>query len=308
MRDPKYSTAVDVYKYMFLCDFINFFIAIFFYSYFGPTANDEAVTSAIQKNQVPTPFLVMLIIQFLLIIIDRALYLRKEVFGKFMFQMILVFTVHIGLFFVLPQITERKFTENIPVQFWYVIKCIYFGLSAYQIRSGYPTQILGNFLTRQYNYVNLFLFKGYLAIPFLLEMRCLMDWMWTDTTLSLSSWLQVEDIFNNIFISKCWRRSEKEWPTIRATPRSKCVKYGFGGLLLGLLVFVIWCPLLLFSFISNVYVSNPPTDVTVSVSLGGFQPLFTVSAQQQFIRNFSQKDFNDFKESFQDKVNDFFIT
>ncbi|CAD5110764.1 DgyrCDS132 [Dimorphilus gyrociliatus] len=301
MRDPKYSTTVDVYKFMFLCDFINFFIAIFFYSYFGPTANDEAVTAAIQKNQVPTPFLAMLIVQFLLIIIDRALYLRKEVFGKFIFQIMLVFVVHVGLFFVLPQITERKFTENIPVQVWYVIKCVYFGLSAYQIRSGYPTQILGNFLTRQYNYVNLFLFKGYLAVPFLLEMRCLMDWMWTDTTLSLSSWLQVEDIFNNIFISKCWRRSEKEWPTPRATVRSKCVKYGFGGLILGLLVFIIWCPLLLFSFISNVYVSNPPTDVTVSISLGGFQPLFTVSAQQQFIKNYSDSAFKEFKDSFVDK-------
>lgn len=46
-------------------------------------------------------------------------------------------------------------------QLWYFVKCIYFGLSAYQIRCGYPTRVLGNFLTKSYNYVNLFLFQGW---------------------------------------------------------------------------------------------------------------------------------------------------
>lgn len=36
-----------------------------------------------------------------------------------------------------------------------------------------------------------------------------MDWVWTDTTLSLSSWICVEDIYAHIFILKCWRESEK---------------------------------------------------------------------------------------------------
>lgn len=41
-----------------------------------------------------------------------------------------------------------------------MVKCIYFGLSAYQIKCGYPTRILGNFLTKGFNFVNLMLFKG----------------------------------------------------------------------------------------------------------------------------------------------------
>ena len=47
---------------------------------------------------------------------------------------------------------------------WYFVKCIYFGLSAYQIRCGYPTRVLGNFLTKSYNYVNLFLFQGWVTL------------------------------------------------------------------------------------------------------------------------------------------------
>lgn len=58
----------------------------------------------------------------------------------------------------------RRFSENIVAQMWYFVKCIYFGLSAYQIRCGYPTRVLGNFLTKSYNYVNLFLFQGWVTL------------------------------------------------------------------------------------------------------------------------------------------------
>jgi len=54
----------------------------------------------------------------------------------------------------------RSFTHNVAAQLWYFTKCIYFFLSCYQIRSGYPTRIIGNVLTKNYNYFNLVLFKG----------------------------------------------------------------------------------------------------------------------------------------------------
>lgn len=57
-------------------------------------------------------------------------------------------------------VVNRRFSQNTVAQLWYFVKCIYFGLSAYQIRCGYPTRVLGNFLTKSYNYVNLFLFQG----------------------------------------------------------------------------------------------------------------------------------------------------
>lgn len=63
-----------------------------------------------------------------------------------------------------PFPSHRRFSENIVAQMWYFVKCIYFGLSAYQIRCGYPTRVLGNFLTKSYNYVNLFLFQGWVVL------------------------------------------------------------------------------------------------------------------------------------------------
>lgn len=51
--------------------------------------------------------------------------------------------------------------------------------------------------------------SSFRMVPFLTELRAVMDWVWTDTTLSLSSWICVEDIYANIFILKCWREAEK---------------------------------------------------------------------------------------------------
>lgn len=52
-------------------------------------------------------------------------------------------------------------------------------------------------------------------MPFLVELRAVMDWVWTDTTLSLSNWMCVEDIYANIFIIKCSRETEKVGPGLQ---------------------------------------------------------------------------------------------
>lgn len=38
-----------------------------------------------------------------------------------------------------------------------------------------------------------------MATPFLFELRALMDWIWTETSMPLFEWLKMEDIFANIY-------------------------------------------------------------------------------------------------------------
>lgn len=124
---------------------------------------------------------------------------------------------------------SRKFRDNLAAQFWYLFKCIYFGYSSIQVRLGYPKRIAGNFLMKRFNYINQIFYRvwvhrnatfetnltnmvchfSYLLIPFLLELRTIMDWMFTDTALGLSSWLQLEDVYSNVYLLKCARWAEK---------------------------------------------------------------------------------------------------
>ncbi|KAM8858864.1 piezo-type mechanosensitive ion channel component 1 isoform 2-T2 [Spinachia spinachia] len=299
----EYRAATDVYALMFLTDVVDFVIIVFGFWAFGKHSAAADIASTLSEDQVPEAFLVMLLIQFSTMIIDRALYLRKAVLGKLIFQVILVFGIHFWMFFILPAVTERKFNQNFVAQLWYFVKCIYFGLSAYQIRCGYPTRILGNFLTKKYNHLNLFLFQGFRMVPFLVELRAVMDWVWTDTTLSLSNWMCVEDIYANTFIIKCSRETEKKYPQPKGQKKKKIVKYGMGGLIIFFLICIIWFPLLFISLVRSVVgVVNHPIDVTVTVKLGGYESLFTMSVQQQSIQPFTEAEYDRLTEEFGDNA------
>ncbi|XP_068199524.1 piezo-type mechanosensitive ion channel component 2-like isoform X2 [Antennarius striatus] len=296
---PEYSAVTDVYVLMFLADTVDFIIIVFGFWAFGKHSAAADITSSLSEDQVPEAFLVMVLIQFGTMVIDRALYLRKTVLGKLVFQVILVFGIHFWMFFILPTVTERRFNQNLVAQLWYFVKCVYFGLSAYQIRSGYPTRVLGNFLTKSYNYLNLFLFQGFRLVPFLTELRAVMDWVWTDTTLSLSSWICVEDVYAHCFVLKCWRESEKRYPQPRGQKKKRVVKYGMGGLIVLLLICIVWFPLLFMSLIKSVAgVVNRPLDVSLTITLGGFQPIFTMSAQQNQLTDLTEEDFLSFTSSY----------
>lgn len=124
---PPYRITRDVYSMMFLCDFINFFILVFGFYAFGVSfgqnfghksrvtvffsqsgySGSEDVASFLEENKIPIPFLVTLLMQFALIIIDRAIYLRKYIKGKLVFQILLALGMHMWLFFALPAMTER---------------------------------------------------------------------------------------------------------------------------------------------------------------------------------------------------------
>nr|XP_026690889.1 piezo-type mechanosensitive ion channel component 1-like isoform X4 [Ciona intestinalis] len=298
--NQQFLSITDVYVWIFLCDVINFIIIVFGYWAFGAYSSQQTnVVSDLQSNQVPTGFLVMLLIQFSMMIIDRVIYLRKSLRGKLIFQIFLVAGVHIWLFFILPAINNRPFYQNGVAQTWYFFKALYFLLSSYQIRCGYPNRVTTNFLTNSHGTVNLFLFKGYRLIPFLAEATTVMNWTFTKTSMSISEWLKLWSIHAEVFELKCWRSFEEEYPSQRGSAKAKWVQYLIGGSLVFLIFFIIWFPLLLMNIALTIGgVTNNPTQVDVKITLGSFEPLFQVIADSDDIKIWTESQFDNFQQDF----------
>ncbi|CAG2060848.1 unnamed protein product [Timema podura] len=130
----------------------------------------------------------------------------------------------------------------------------------------------------------------YLNLPFLYELRTLMDWMWTDTSMSVFEWLKMEDIFNNVFQTKCSRRIELKYPQARGVKRRALFKYLMGGGAQIMIIAMIWLPLLVFALGRQVGKPNIPYEVSVSLSIDAYTPLYTMKAN--YIKSINEQQWS----------------
>lgn len=79
----------------------------------------------------------------------------------------------------------NEFGENWALVIFYLLYCGYFWVSALQIRFGVAEIKKGNFLMNSYHIVNYVIFKGFMAIPFLFELKTFVDWTFTRTALDV---------------------------------------------------------------------------------------------------------------------------
>lgn len=109
------------------------------------------ITSSLSEDQVPEAFLVMVLIQFGTMVVDRALYLKKTVMGKVIFQVILVFGIHFWMFFILPGVTERykPYKETIWVEYWCSTKFFVFKLEMFILGFGIMIKFLFCLISKQ---------------------------------------------------------------------------------------------------------------------------------------------------------------
>jgi hypothetical protein len=80
---------------------------------------------------------------------------------------------------------------------------LYFFFNSLQIKSGF-TRLKGrNTLMTSYHFISMYIYKTFMAIPFLSEFKKFSDWTLTSTGLPLFHWLKFEDMHSRLYICKC---------------------------------------------------------------------------------------------------------
>ncbi|KAL4506950.1 hypothetical protein ABPG72_001371 [Tetrahymena utriculariae] len=186
------------------------------------------------------------------------------------------------VFFYIPQsfqkntISDQKVVVNYSTNGYLIafvfIVMIYLLLSTLQLRYGYKKLKLRNTILQSKNAVAGFCAVVVRAIPFLQELKVILDWTVTKTSLTLFQWFLLEDIHYSLYVAKLDSKDVRS--TKVDAPQSKVVKIFLGLLQVIVILLLIFGPMLLFSTLNPISEYNGITSGEIEV---GFQ--FTQKGQ-----------------------------
>ena len=147
-----YATAKDYYVAYATIEVICWFYMILFQPAFTYDPSDT-YTFFLLESRIPKSFFWIILIQFILIVIDRVIYLFRSTTSKVAMQYFTLIYYFILLFMILPEGSGEPFLQKPFLVFFFLLKCFYWWLSALQISDGFPINIQSRFLTKSYSQV-----------------------------------------------------------------------------------------------------------------------------------------------------------
>lgn len=143
--------------------------------------------------------------------------------------------------------------------------CVYLLLSALQIRYGLPIhKEASSVLQKHHDPIALILAQVYVAIPFAVELRCLLDFTFSKTALDIFQFWQLWQYHYELYAAKNGNYSYTY--KVLGSPTwivDKCV---FGVLITGIILTLLVGPLWFFSDVGGFVAPNPITKAVVSYS------------------------------------------
>ncbi|KAJ4892562.1 Piezo-type mechanosensitive ion channel-like protein [Raphanus sativus] len=268
----------DLYAYIFGADLMAFFLVAIFYQ--SVIKNKSEFIDVYQlEDQFPVDFVIILMVIFFLIVVDRVIYLCSFATGKvvyYLFSLILfTYAVTEYAWSIYP---TQQHAAGLALRFIFLAKAMSLALQAIQIRYGLPhkSTLYRQFLTSEVSRINYYGYRLYRALPFLYELRCVLDWSCTATSLTMYDWLKLEDVNASLYLVKCDtvlnRATHKHGE--RQTKMTKCCN---GICLFFILLCVIWAPMLMYSSGNPTNIANPIKDASVQIDIktvGGKLTLF----------------------------------
>lgn len=256
--------------------FACIFAVIFFQAIGAPDATKTSASGAaqVQSNSMVSGYLVLIVfIQLCFIIWDRAAYVCGSLKTKIVLQYSYIFLLHLCLWLLMPPHIGEYFQDRAMLVIFYLLHCVSLWLGALQIRYGYPVFRGSKYNTTDessYHKAQETIFTLVMLAPFLFEMRALLDYVCTKTSLSWQHWVLLEDTAAHLYqVKQEMRGRVKHAEVLQGKQRQPLHKklMSAGVMLLFLLLCLIG-PLLLFSSANP---STTPNRVTTTEIVFGIE-------------------------------------
>lgn len=135
-----------------------------------------------------------------------------------------------------------------------------------------------------------------MLIPFLFELRVVIDWIFTPTSLTFAEWIRVESIYAQAFQVKCNRVNAEEYP--RALKVATWRKTVNGGIIALLLIVVLWFPLILFALNPALGKPNVPREISVNFKIGDFE-VYKFHVSEKSIIKLKDSDYSSIEDLYE---------
>jgi hypothetical protein len=228
--------------------------------------------NSVQSDLLPGPMVAFITFAMVLMVADRAIYVLRDIFKKQLLHTAVTVIVSILVLVWHAQVQTTNFASFVML----FALSVYLCFSGYQIKFGYPVSRRSDPFTpypestaRGIGYA---IMRG---VPFLSELRTLIDWSFTPTSLTFDHWLRINDVRRLVYQRKCVIVDQL---TNKGHERTKGDKCGQGITRLLFLLLALIFPLIYYSTFNPSMSPNYVLDVQVDVSLTTGAPTFTQTA------------------------------
>lgn len=150
----------------------------------------------------------------------------------------------------------KNFHNNVYLQIFYIIICFYLLLSALQIRYGFPIHKKpSSILQYDDNPIALIGAQVFQAIPFAVEIRCLLDFTFSKTSLDIFQFWQLWQYHFDLYAAKNGNISYTK--KVLGSPTALLDKCVFGCLISTVILMLLVGPLIFFSDVGGFIAPNP---------------------------------------------------
>eukprot|EP00817_Percolomonadidae_sp_ATCC50343_P000794 CAMPEP_0117420938 /NCGR_PEP_ID=MMETSP0758-20121206/2165_1 /TAXON_ID=63605 /ORGANISM="Percolomonas cosmopolitus, Strain AE-1 (ATCC 50343)" /LENGTH=295 /DNA_ID=CAMNT_0005202833 /DNA_START=829 /DNA_END=1713 /DNA_ORIENTATION=- len=149
----------------------------------------------------------------------------------------------------------------------------YLWISAIQIRFGFPKTYPKELLITNTDIISRAFYGLYRILPFVYELRLILDWTFTKTALDYQAWMVLEDIRTVLYNRRIYlaQISKKK----AGASQDFLTKLIWGFLFFLALFIVLLFPLIFFSNINPALEYNTISDIKVTIGFKGWDPLYT---------------------------------
>eukprot|EP00993_Chasmostoma_nieuportense_P000047 NODE_1043_length_1690_cov_5.660909_g980_i0.p1 GENE.NODE_1043_length_1690_cov_5.660909_g980_i0~~NODE_1043_length_1690_cov_5.660909_g980_i0.p1 ORF type:complete len:472 (+),score=131.12 NODE_1043_length_1690_cov_5.660909_g980_i0:226-1641(+) len=217
-------------------------------------------------------------------VFDRICYLRRDLRLKLCLHYLETLMTFTFLYYYYVIEHSRAWQTDMFV--WW--KSIRLMIGAAQILHGYPMSSSESFLRQYTQPITLhdhllkdtmwmcthYVYLLYRTIPFAFEMKALLDWSFTRTTLHLRMWFKLEDIYHELLLTRGYRGVIRSYHIPPGSDFPFYIKAYTGVLMFSGMLFLFFFPLLYYSTFSPALVLNRVTHTRVTIMFSSTTSLY----------------------------------